>query len=38
MLLLDERPEVRCHVLEVLRQPLEERLTQIQSPERPQLQ
>jgi magnesium chelatase family protein len=28
-LLLDERPECRRHVLEVLRQPLEERLTRI---------
>jgi magnesium chelatase family protein len=32
--LLDARPACRRHVLEVLRQPLEEGLTQIQSPER----
>jgi magnesium chelatase family protein len=38
MLLLDERPEFRRHVLEVLRQPLEESLVYIQSPERPQFQ
>jgi magnesium chelatase family protein len=36
VLLLDERPECRRHVLEVLRQPLEERLIYIQSPERHQ--
>jgi predicted ATPase with chaperone activity len=34
MLLLDERPEFRRHVLEVWRQPLEERLIYILSPER----
>jgi magnesium chelatase family protein len=38
MLLLDERPEFRRHVLEVRRQPLEESLVYIQSPERPQFQ
>jgi magnesium chelatase family protein len=31
---LDELPECRRHVLEVLRQPLEESVTRIQSPER----
>ena len=36
VLLRDERPECRRHVLEVLRQPLEESLTRIQPPERPQ--
>jgi predicted ATPase with chaperone activity len=34
--LLDARPEFRRHVLEVLRQPLEEGVTRISSPERPQ--
>jgi magnesium chelatase family protein len=34
MLWLDARPACRRHVLEVLRQPLEERLTERQSPER----
>ena len=33
---LDELPEFRRHVLEVLRQPLEERLTRIQSRGRPE--
>jgi magnesium chelatase family protein len=37
-LLLDARPEFRRHVLEVLRQPLEESLTRISSPERPEFQ
>jgi magnesium chelatase family protein len=35
MLFLDELPECRRHVLEVLRQPLEESLIYIQPPERP---
>jgi hypothetical protein len=35
ILLLDELPACRRHVLEGLRQPLEERLTRISSPERP---
>jgi magnesium chelatase family protein len=34
MLLLDELPECRRHVLEVLRQPLEKSVTGIQSPAR----
>jgi magnesium chelatase family protein len=38
VLLLDERPACRRHVLEVLRQPLEERVIYIQPPERPELQ
>jgi Magnesium chelatase, subunit ChlI len=35
VLFLDEWPEVRRHVLEVSRQPLDNRITQIQSPARP---
>ena len=31
---LDEWPEFRCHVLEVLRQPIEKSVTRIQSPAR----
>jgi magnesium chelatase family protein len=34
MLLFDARPECRRHILEVLRQPLEESVTYIQSPAR----
>ncbi len=36
ILVLDELPECRRHVLEVLRQPLEERVTRIPSPARHQ--
>jgi predicted ATPase with chaperone activity len=38
VLLLDERPEFRRHVLEVFRQPLEESVTSIQSRECPESQ
>jgi magnesium chelatase family protein len=38
VLLRDARPACRRHVLEVLRQPLEESLVYISSPERPQFQ
>ena len=38
ILCLDELPEFRRHVLEVLRQPLEESLVYIQSPERHKFQ
>jgi magnesium chelatase family protein len=37
-LLRDARPACRRHVLEVLRQPLEERVIYLQPPERPELQ
>ena len=38
ILCLDELPEFRRHVLEVLRQPLEKSIIYIQSPARPELQ
>jgi magnesium chelatase family protein len=38
MRLLDELPECRRHGLEVLRQPIEEGVTHIQSPECPNSQ
>jgi magnesium chelatase family protein len=38
MHLLEARPEFRRYVLEVLRQPIEEGVTPIQSPERPHSQ